>query len=333
MQKGIWRTAIIKPIRTTAAIRSLSAIVAAATILTATAVAIGGAQSSQPAFATPEEAAQALGRVVKAGDLDALGALFGPGGRELLDSSDPAGARRSREVFRVAMAEGWHLVDRDPAGKQLVVGNENWPFPIPLVKHSDGWRFDTAAGKEEIIARRIGHNELAAMRVCRTYVSAQRIYASRGHDGKPPGFYARRITSDPGTENGLYWPTTSKGRRSPLGDLAAQAADDQASHAARKGAPVPFHGYFFRILDGQGASAPGGARSYLANDAMFHGFALVAWPAQYDVTGVMTFIVNGDNVVFEKDLGPETANLVKAIRRYDPDSTWQRASDAAGLDP
>ena len=333
MQKAIWSPAILTPVRTiAAAIRNVPAI-AAATILTATLSAIGAAQSAQPAFATPEEAAEALGRVVKAGDLDGLVALFGPGGRELLDSTDPARATQNREVFRVAMAEGWHLVDREPAGKQLVVGNENWPFPIPLVKHSDGWRFDTAAGKEEIIARRIGHNELAAMRVCRTYVSAQRIYASRGHDGKPPGFYARRIMSDPGTENGLYWPTTSKGRRSPLGDLAAQAADDQASHAARKSEPVPFHGYFFRILDAQGASAPGGARSYLANDALFHGFALVAWPAQYDVTGVMTFIVNGDNVVFEKDLGPDTANLVKAIRSYDPDSTWQRASDTAGLDP
>lgn len=321
------------PIQTTAtAIRTLGALVAAATILTATLAATGAPQSSQPAFATPEEAVEALGRVVKAGDLDALVALFGPGGRELIDSSDPAGAQANREVFTTAMAEGWHLVDRDPAGKQLVVGNENWPFPIPLVKQSDGWRFDTAAGKEEIIARRIGHNELGAIRVCRTYVSAQRIYASRGHDGKPPGPYARRIMSDPGTENGLYWPTQPKGRRSPLGDLAAKAADDQAARAARKGEPVPFHGYFYRILEGQGASARGGARSYLANDALFHGFALVAWPAQYDVTGVMTFIVNSDNVVFEKDLGPETANLVKAIRRYDPDSTWQEASDTAGLD-
>ena len=331
MQMG--STAMTNPFRTTAtAIQSLAAFVAAATILTVTPAALRATQSTQPAFATPEEAVQALGRAVKAGDLDALVALFGPGGKELLDSSDPSGAQRNREVFTAAVAEGWHLVDRDPAGKQLVVGNENWPFPIPLVQQSDGWRFDTAAGKEEIIARRIGHNELAAIRVCRTYVSAQRIYASRGHDGKPPGAYARRIMSDPGTENGLYWPTTPKGRRSPLGDLAAQAAVDQASRAARKGAPVPFHGYFFRILEGQGASARGGARSYLAKDTLFHGFALVAWPAQYDVTGIMTFIVNGDNVVFEKDLGPETADLVKTIRLYDPDSTWQESTDAAGLD-
>ena len=279
---------------------------------------------AQQMFATPEAAVTALIEATRAGDLDKLVSLFGPEGRDLVASSDPATGKRNRQTFLAAVAEGWRVADRRPSGKELIVGNESWPFPIPLVQKGGAWRFDTAAGLEEVLARRIGRNELAAIRVCTVYVDAQRIYATQGHDGKPPGLYARRINSDPGTENGLYWAPQSGKRRSPLGEMAAAAAHDHAATVAGRGKPTPFYGYYFRILEGQGTHAPGGAKSYLAKEELFRGFALVAWPAEYDVTGVMTFIVSDAGVVHEKDLGPDTAALAAAIARYDPDSTWRK---------
>ena len=179
----------------------------------------------------------------------------------------------------------------------LVVGHESWPFPVPIVKDANRWRFDTAAGVEEVLARRVGRNELAAIRACRTYAFAQRLYASRGHDGKPAGQYATALRSDPGRHNGLYWPVARGEKRSPLGDLIADAADDRKS---------PFHGYHFKILPPRD---PGG-------------FALVAWPATYDATGVMTFLVNQDGIVREKDLGSDTSRVVGAMTIYNPDDTW-----------
>src|SRR5206468_2959858 len=186
-------------------------------------------------------------------------------------------------------AEQWLLVDGGKA-KTLVIGNEEWPFPVPLVKTASGWRFDTAAGKEEVLARRIGRNELAAIQTCLAYVTAQRRYAMQGHDGKPPGLYAMTFRSDPGKENGLYWPAARGQRRSPLGDLVAQAAEEGRPLGAAPDQRSPFHGYYFKILTAEGAA--GGAKSYVVNGEMSKGFALVAWPAQYDVTGVMTFLVN-----------------------------------------
>jgi hypothetical protein len=275
-----------------------------------------------PAFATPEDAVKALTGAVRANDLQRVLAIFGPDGQALIDSSDAATARRNRDIFAVAIAERWHLEDHGPATKILVIGNEDWPFPVPLVKDGNAWRFDTAAGKEEVLARRIGRNELTAMRICRAYVVAQHIYASRPHDGKPRGTFARAFASDTGRENGLYWPTARGRKRSPLGDLLAEAADEAAARRASAGQPQPFHGYYFRILTAQGAAAPGGARDYVVNGELSGGFALVAWPAQYDVTGIMTFIVNRDGVVWEKDAGSETAAAAQAMTRYDPDSSW-----------
>ena len=233
-------------------------------------------------------------------------AIFGPDGRDLVDSSDQATARRNRQVFAVAVAERWQLVDQANGSKVLVIGKEAWPFPIPIVKGASGWRFDTAAGKEEILDRRIGRNELAVIRISRTYVAAQRLYASRGHDGQSAGRYARTFASEPGRQNGLYWPTRRGEKRSPLGDLVAHAAEE--GRALGKGGPEapPFHGYYFKILTGQGPAAAGGAKSYLVDEKMSGGFALVAWPAQYDATGIMTFIVNQDGVVHQSDLGAET---------------------------
>ena len=255
--------------------------------------------------------------------VDDVVAIFGPEGKELIDNSDPSSARRARQVFSAAASEGWRLTDREGGGKTLVVGNEAWPFPVPLVRESSGWRFDTATGREEVINRRIGRNELSVIDTCETYVLAQHIYARDAHDGRPSGVYAAVFRSDNGKENGLYWTATRKGRRSPLGDRLAAAAYHPASQASDQ--PAAFHGYYFRILTAQGASAPGGARSYMVNGEMTGGFALVAWPAQYDVTGVMTFIVGSDGIVRQKDLGAGTDAAVRAMAAYDPDGSWTPA--------
>jgi hypothetical protein len=266
-------------------------------------------------FATPEEAVRALSEAVGAVPFDALLALFGPDARELIDTADPAAVRRNGEVIKAALAEGWRLVDQ--AGTRvLVIGNEEWPFPVPLTRDAEGWRFDTAAGREEVIARRIGRNELSVIQACRTYVVAQRLYARTAHDGKQPGLYARTFRSDPGKQNGLYWPAAKGQKRSPLGELLAGAADTPRP-------PAPFHGYYYRILTAQGSGAPGGARAYVINGDMSGGHALLAWPARYDVTGVMTFLVGQDGIVHEKDLGADTDAAARAMSGYDPDASWK----------
>jgi hypothetical protein len=276
--------------------------------------------AAQPAFETPEAAVKALLEAVRQVRVEPLLALFGTDGSGLVDSSDPVTARRNRDVFAAAAAEEWQLVDAGTDSKTLVVGRERWPFPVPLVRGSGGWRFDAARGKEEVLARRIGRNELGVIRVCQVYVAAQRLYAQTARDGQPAGAYAQRFRSDPGKQNGLYWPAARGEKRSPLGDLAAGAALDE--HKGTTGAAVPFHGYYYRILTAQGPSAPGGAKDYLKAGQLVGGFALVAWPAEYGVTGIMTFVVNQEGVVREKDLGPQTSTLVQAMRTYDPDASW-----------
>lgn len=272
--------------------------------LAACAAAIVATLSCRPAapatqtFASPEDAANALIAVVKRGSLDELVKLLGPEAKPLVESSDPQVARQNRQVFIAAAAEGWRLEENGPNGRTLIVGNESWPFPVPLVKDGTRWRFDTAAGVEEVLARRIGRNELAAIRACRTYVLAQQLYASRGHDGKPAGLYATALRSDPGRQNGLYWPAGRGEKRSPLGDLIAEAGDP---------GKAPFHGYRFKLVKGGGAS----------------GVALLAWPATYDSTGVMTFVVAEDGTVRQKDLGPDTERAVSALNASPADSTWE----------
>jgi len=286
-----------------------------------------------PTFATPEEAVRVLADTTNAGKLEGLVKLFGPEGQELVASSDPATGRRNQQVFLAAFSEGWRLEDLGTDRKELIVGNEGWPFPIPLVKDAGGWRWDTAAGKEEVLDRRIGRNELAVMRVCQTYVRAQQAYASRGRDGKPAGLYARRFASDPGAQNGLYWPAKRGERRSPLGDLVAQAAGQGYKRDPGQAGPTPFHGYYFRILEGQGSAAPGGALDYVVNGEMSRGFALLAWPAHYDASGIMTFMVSRDGIVYEKDLGTATLAKAETITRYDPDETWSKVQPDAGGQP
>lgn len=288
-------------------------------------------------FATPDEAARVLIDTVKANDMKPLVALFGSPGRAdaLVDTGDRAEAQRNREVFVDAAAETWRWEDVGPNRKELVLGNEAWPFPVPLVKGTAGWSFDAEAGREEVLNRQIGRNELAVIRLLQDYVAAQIAYAATGHDGNPAGRYARRLGSERGKQNGLYWPRRPGEPRSPLGFLFAQA--DQGD--GRNGLPSPFHGYYFRILESQGSSAKGGAADYVVHGEMTGGFALVAWPIQHTssqrnvlegASGVMTFIVNQDGVVYEKDLGPETTSEVKKITLYDPDGSWRPAQ--AGSD-
>jgi len=280
-----------------------------------------GAAQAPRAFSTPEDAVRALADTVKAGDLQRLVSLFGPEGQDLVDTSDPVTGRRNREVFTAAFAEGWRLADTGRDRKELVIGNEAWPFPVPLVRGPAGWSFDTAAGKEEVLSRRIGRNELAVIRTLRAYVDAQRAYAKAGHDGRRAGLFARRFGSSPGLHDGLYWPAPPGQPRSPLGVLIAKASEE-GYHLKEGEGPSPLNGYYFRILEGQGKSAKGGAAEYVVAGEMSGGFALVAWPVHYGATGIMTFVVNQDGIGYEKDLGQETQAAVARLTRYDPDGTW-----------
>jgi hypothetical protein len=276
-------------------------------------------------FATPEAAVNALKDAAAKSDVRRVMEVFGANAPDVVDASDLEAARRNREVFTAAMNEGWRLEDQGDA-KILVVGGEAWPFPVPLIKEGTGWRFDTAKGKEEVLSRRIGRNELAVMRVCRTYVAAQRLYAASAHDNNPKGVYAASFGSDPNRQNGLYWPSKAGQPRSPLGALLEEAEQRAAESPNATHTPVPFHGYQFRILTAQGAAANGGAKNYVVNGRMTAGFALIAWPAQYDSTGVMTFVINQDGVIFEKDLGPDTQSAVRGITTYDPDASWSQVN-------
>jgi hypothetical protein len=306
------------------AVCSLIAVAVAAMLLTAHSP-IAAAQSPVArTFATPEAAVLGLIEAVKAGKLDEMRAIFGPDGQELIASSDAATASRNREVFTVAIAEGWRLIDQGKTHKVLIVGNEAWPFPVPLVKSGKSWRFDSAAGKEEVLARRIGRNELAVIGICRSIVAAQYRYAKQGHDGKREGLFASTVRSAPGKQNGLYWPAAKGQPLSPLGDLVAQAWEEGREIGTDRTQRTPFHGYYFKGLAAQGAAAPGGAKSYVVNGELSDGFALVAWPAQYDASGIMTFIVNQDGTVHEKDLGAKTDATVAAMTAYNPDASWHR---------
>ena len=268
-------------------------------------------------FDSPENAVEILAAAVRTSHTAELQAIFGPQGQEILSSGDAVADRRGREVFLIALDQRWRLEELDKDRRELVIGNEEWPFPVPLIKDGEGWRFDTEAGKTEVLARRIGRNELAAIGVCRTYVIAQKEYAGQGHDGKAAGAYAQKVRSEPGRQDGLYWPTPRPSDKpSPLGDLAAQATAE--GYSADPKGPRPFRGYFFKILTRQGPAAPGGAIDYVVDGAMKRGFALIAYPAEYGNSGIMTFIVSHDGVVHEADLGPETLKVAGGVTAYDP---------------
>jgi hypothetical protein len=281
------------------------------------------AEQTQKRFATAEEAAQTVIKAAKADNKTELLAIFGPEAADLLSSGDPVADRRAREVILVALKEKWFLTGHGPNAKTLVIGNEEWPYPIPLVKDKGGWRFDTSAGREEILYRRIGRNELSTIRACQVYVRAQKEYAVKSHDGKAAGLFAKKMASEPGKQDGLFWRVGPGEDLSPLGEFAAQASSEGYSHG--DSGPTPFHGYLFRVLTAQGPAAPGGAKSYISNGEMKSGFALVAYPAEYRKSGVMTFIVNQDGVVYEKDLGEQSAEIASRMTEYNPDSSWRKS--------
>jgi DUF2950 family protein len=279
--------------------------------------------ASQKTFATPEDAVVAAVDAAKAGNTSELTAIFGPQGDKVLFSGDPVMDQRSREVFLVAYAERAALKTVGPARRILYVGYEDWPFPIPVVKEGQAWRFDTAAGAQEILFRRIGRNELSTIRVCQAFVEAQNEYAAKSRDGKPVGIYAQKFASTPGKHDGLYWKSEDPEELSPLGELAAEAASE-GYRRPEEGQPTPFRGYLFRILNAQGKSAKRGTRSYVVNGDMRDGFALLAFPAEYGNSGVMTFIVNQDGIVYEKDLGSDTSKIAAQITEFNPDNTWRK---------
>jgi hypothetical protein len=279
------------------------------------------AVSKQKAFATPEEAVIAFIAALKSNDEKALLAIFGPDAKALISSGDPVGDRQRREAFLAAYERKSRLAPEGP-GMVLSVGEQEWPFAIPLVQAGVRWVFDTKAGKEEILNRRVGENELDTVQTLLAIADAQREYALKPRDKDQVRKYAEKFASDPGRQNGLYWSTAPGEEQSPLGALAAEAF----AEGYRKGqkGPVPYHGYYFRILKKQGKHAPGGAFDYVVQKRMIGGFAVAAYPAVYGSSGVMTFIVNHDGVVYQKDLGRETAKTATAMTSFDPDPSWKK---------
>ena len=269
-------------------------------------------------FDTPQQAAAALIAAADTFDVPALERLFGPSTKTVLLSDEPAQDRQRAAAFveKAREKEGISIDPKNRARAILLVGNDNWPFPIPLVKRGAKWSFDTAAGRHEILLRRIGADELDAIAISRGYVEAQHEYALKKREGYDVNQYAQRIISTPGTQDGLAWKNADGTWGGPIGEKVAQAI--QQGYAAGE----PYHGYYFKILKGQGPAAPLGQLDYVIKGAMIGGFALAAAPAKYGMTGVKTFIVSQDGVVYEKDLGPKTLEAFRAMERFNPDKTW-----------
>ena len=304
---------------------------AAAASVIAAAMLTGCAKKEPPApaapdhvsFASAQEAVDAMIAALEAGDDATLLQLFGPGTEELVSSGDDVADANDRAGFVAAYREQHELVPDGDGRMILQVGENDWPAPVPVVERDGRWYLDGAAGEDEIIFRRVGRNELGAIEVCRGFVDAQNEYASEGRDDNPPGYYAAYLISDEGERNGLYWPVEEGEPESPAGPFVAAAAGEGYRRAA-SGEPTPYHGYYYRMLYAQGVNAPGGALEYFEGGRLVNGFALIAWPADYGVSGVQTFLVNQDGVVYQKDLGEDTAIAVASIELFDPDGTWSR---------
>jgi len=306
--------------------------IAAAAILTA-GLSVAPAlaqQAGQKTFASPEEASKALYSAAKSNDEKAMLELLGPDGKDIVSSGDEAEDAQNRAEFAQRYEEMIRLVKEPDGSVTQYIGAHNWPCPIPLVNKGKLWYFDTAVGKQEILFRRIGRNEISAIHVSRELAAAQKEYFSEQH-----GEYAHRIYSEEGKHDGLYWKAAENEPQSPIGPLLAQAASDDETKA-RGTAPVPFRGYYFHILTRQGKNAPGGARLYLA-DGKMTSFAFIAYPAMYRTSGVKTFLVSEDGVVYEKDLGKKTETLAVSMHEFNPDSSWQKAEvdqqSASGAQP
>jgi hypothetical protein len=284
---------------------------------------IAGAALKQKGFATPEAAVRAFAAAMESNNENELLSIFGMAGKELISSGDPVRDKQRRETF-IADYNRKNKLTQEGSRMILNVGEKDWPFPIPLVKQGDQWFFDTKAGKEEILNRRIGENELSTVQTLLAIVDAQREYAM--HDRNNDGIreYAEKFGSDPGKKNGLYWPMMPGEEPSPLGELVADARAEGYRRSGTQQGPIPFHGYYFRMLKKQGKHAAGGAFDYVVKNKMIGGFAVIAYPAAYGSSGVMTFIVSHEGVVYQKDLGKNTAKTATAMTSFDPDKTWKK---------
>ncbi|MBV1700095.1 MAG: DUF2950 family protein [Hyphomicrobiales bacterium] len=299
----------------------LTSVLAAAFAATFASVAL-----AQQDYKTPQDAAAALLAAAKSGDSKAALAVFGRGGEEIVSSGDKVADENARKRF-VASYETKHEIKMDGERRAtLIIGDNDYPFPVPLVRVKGMWSFDTEEGRAEILYRRIGHNELRTIQTCLAYVDAQNEYAEKDRTGAGAGVYAQHFVSEAGKKDGLYWPTAQGEPDSPLGELFAKAS--QRGYKVG-GGRAPYQGYYYRILTKQGPAAPGGALDYIINGKMIGGFALVAYPAEYRNSGVMTFIVNYEGTVFQKDLGPDTAAAARAISAYNPGKGWTKVDVSA----
>jgi hypothetical protein len=295
----------------------------------AVSVAFGAPPADQQNFATPEAAVQALVKAAQAKDMTALLRLFGPLGKPLVDSGDPVADKNARDEFLARFKAANSLDKSQPDKAMLEVGEDKWPFPIPISQRDGRWFWNSAAGAEEVVNRRIGENELATIQSCLAFVDAQQEFYVRNVQKDPLQHFANKLISTAGKKDGLYWPSKEGEPQSPLGEEFAQARAEGYLHPdAQKGAP--FHGYIYRMLVRQGPNAQGGAYDYLVNGELLGGFALIAFPAEYGSSGIMTFIVNHDGIVYSRDLGPNTEQVAMGTAEFNPDSMWTK-EDGGGV--
>ncbi len=278
--------------------------------------------ATQQVFPSPGAAVSALVAAGNADDMKTLSSILGQDADQVLSSGDPVADHNARNDFVNRYKEMHRLAYDDQGRVILYIGAENWPVPIPLVRKNGGWVFDTAGGKEELLFRRIGRNELFTINVLEGLAEGQTEYAREEHDGEATGQFARKILSDTGKHNGLYWEAAEGQPESPIGPLVASATTEGYKKDS-DGHPVPFHGYYYKVLTGQGRNAPDGTKNYLVNRKMTNGFAFLAYPAEYRASGVMTFMIDKDGVIVQKDLGPDTARLASEMAMFNPDKTWQ----------
>jgi hypothetical protein len=286
-------------------------------------LALSSLAQAQQRFKTPEEAVETLVKAARSGDSKSVVSILGPGSEELVSSGDPVEDAEVRKEYLAAYDAGHRIVAESGKPSVLVIGPNDWPFPIPMVQRDGQWIFDVPAGREEVLARRIGRNEFSTMKAMLAYWDAQQDYADMNNSKSGQAVYAQRIVSSPGKKDGLYWPTTGNEPPSPLGEAVAEATQ----RGYRPGAGEPYHGYRFKILLRQGSTAPGGAVDYVVKGDMIGGFAAVAYPAEYGDSGIMTFIINHEGDIYEKDLGEGTARIASQMTNFNPDHTWRKVVD------
>ena len=301
------------------------------TVIAITAVSFGSfaQDAKEKSFKSPEDAFKALVQAARNNDTEELSAIFGPEGKDIISSGDAVADRRAREHFVKTAGDAIKFSKLDDGTILPVIGKDECPFPIPIVKSGQEWVFSTEEGKQEILNRRIGRNELNTVQVALAYVDAQRDYARKDRNGDGVLQYAQHFVSRDGKKDGLYWEVGQGEMKSPLGPLFARATEEGYALGKKGGKHAPYYGYYFRILKSQGSNAPGGELEYVTGGKMIAGFGLLAYPAQYGVSGVMTFIVNQQGIVYEKNLGPKTEEIAKAMKKYDPDKTWKQVKQTS----